>query len=131
MARMTSVLAFEKITQNGLLSLRRLQAYAWLYEHGPATAGEVARGLRQQRNDVASRLAQLRERGVAMEVGVQKDPVTGHENILWDVTDQLPLAIVRGTGPSRKELIKENLELRELLAKALARIQELKAKVQS
>jgi len=131
MARQTSAQAYQKIKDDGLLSRVRLKVYVWLYQNGPATAGVVGEGIDYNRNNTATRLSELRDLGVVRECGTQKDPTTDMEVILWDVTDQLPVAklIRKSATRSRKQLLAEIEYLKDLLRRALTRIEELKAKV--
>jgi hypothetical protein len=96
MVRQTSMDAYKSIKDNGLLSERRWQVYDVVFKHGPMTSGEAfghlnagvpLRNLTQSR----ARFTELRECGVFAEVGERDCKVTGHNAIVWDVTDRLPL----------------------------------------
>jgi hypothetical protein len=116
--RRTSIEVYREIEANGLLTERRFEVYRWLFHNGPATGGEVIVGISPQaRGSVLSqaraRLNELRERGVVEELGTTICRVTGHEVILWDVTDHLPVEpLGRVKGPTRKQLIEEIRRLR-------------------
>lgn len=91
MNRQTSLDAYRKNEASGLFSRRRWEVYTWLFQHGPATAGRIDRGIfgqRSNRNNTANRLKELRVMGVTQEVGEAKE-ITGETVILWDVTDAL------------------------------------------
>lgn len=93
--RRTSLDAFRKITQEGLLTKRRLEVYEALYHHGPCTASELAETLPGKQNrtigsNVHARLGELRTVGVAMELPPRTCSISGMKTIVWQVTDQLP-----------------------------------------
>lgn len=97
MTRQTSIATYRKIEQEGLLSLRRWQVYAVLFDIGPATGGEVFREMRKRystamptNSNTTTRLGELRNMGVAMELGTKVCEVSGQRVILWDVTAALP-----------------------------------------
>ncbi len=97
MVRQTSIQTYHKIMDDGLLSLRRGEVYEVLFRIGPATASEVFNeylktyGKRISTNGSGSRLSELRDCGVVQELGTKACSITGHNVILWDVTDQLPV----------------------------------------
>lgn len=91
MTRRTSYAAYMKIEANGLLSKARLAVYQELFQRGPMTAGELAESINMVRNNCATRLAELRDRGVVAEVGERECTVTHKNVIVWDVTDKLPV----------------------------------------
>lgn len=96
MARDTSIEAFNKIRDNGLLSKRRMQVYEYLFEHGPCTAKQVTGNLRQGLQDSGgynTRLSELRRMGVVKEVDKIVCPESGQKVILWDVTSNMPTEI--------------------------------------
>jgi len=86
MVRETSIEAFRQIEEEGLLSDRRFQVYSYLFRHGPCTGLQVSGGV----PGGWKRLAELRDLGVAREVGYTVCEVTGKTVLLWDVTDKLP-----------------------------------------
>lgn len=125
MVRRTSAIALEEIKKNGMLSRGALKIYEWLYHNGPATAGEVAKGIDYGRNNTSTRLSMLRQAGCTEGVGERKCQVTGFTVIVWDVTDQLPRKIKKGPpGKSKGQLQAERdwlfgecLRLKALLKK--------------
>lgn len=93
MKRKTSAEAFQKIKDEGLLSKRRLEVYETLYTYGPMTGMELLMRLKRTTNvdsQVRARLNELRELGVAEEVGEVRCSITKMHVIQWDVTDRLP-----------------------------------------
>ena len=97
--RETSLEAFRKIRDEGLLSERRFQVYATLYKYGPCTANELAKNFhlmnfnlaKNVNMNIVTRLGELRDAGVAREVRERECSVTGMRVIEWDVTDGLPV----------------------------------------
>ena len=130
MARLTSIRVYREIERNGLLSRRRWEVYKILFEHGPLTAIEVisrSGSLGGIRNGMGSRLSELRSVGAVYEVGTRRCSVTGHNVILWDVTDRLPLkAKPVALRKSRKKLEEENFKLRSLCRKLLDEVRSAK-----
>src|SRR5687768_4770729 len=91
--RQTSIQAYKKIQQNGLLSQNRLLVYRALYEWGPCTAGELSIHLMPMRHAaVSARLSELVRWKVAKEVGTKTCTKSGHTCLVFDVTDKLPVA---------------------------------------
>lgn len=102
MVRQTSIDSYNAIKENGLLSRRRWQFYDILFKYGPLTGGEAFQYLKQHHgiamptnSNTTTRLGELRNLGVAVELGTKKCPVTGQNVILWDVTPGLPREYIR------------------------------------
>lgn len=95
MARRTSVWAFRKILRDGLLSERRQEVYEYIYLHGPCSNKQITDALTKHthlRSDsFRPRVAELVKRRVVEQVGIEVDPGTKNEVILWDVTPDLPV----------------------------------------
>lgn len=104
--RRTSTDTYKQIKEEGLLSRMRWRVYSALFHDGPATAGELdVQGM--SRNNVATRMTELRELGVVRESGERACGSTGRNVILWRVSGRLPAK--RDTGKravSRKDLIR-------------------------
>jgi hypothetical protein len=90
--RRTSIEAYQAILSEGLLSRLRWFVYDLLYHHGPMTGNQLIDRVKTRKNTGAfnTRLSELRDLGVVYEVGEVKDPITGRQVILWDVTEKLP-----------------------------------------
>lgn len=86
--RLTSLLAYQEIRDNGLLSQRRWETYDDLYHHGPSTSRDVED--RTGDRNAHRRLLDLVEWGVAEKVGEVLCRKTGHQVTLWDVNSNLP-----------------------------------------
>jgi hypothetical protein len=99
MTRQTSVDAYHKIKDEGLLSARRWEAYDILFRHGPLTANELLAIAKQEDpsrswshlETLTKRLRELCQSGVADEVGTKICSITGMTVILWDVTAHIPV----------------------------------------
>lgn len=118
--RRTSLEAFDKIREDGLLSKTRLAVYDLLYFEGPLTGHEVDARLSNGSNRnpcYHQRLSELRDRGVAMEVGERQCSITGHKAIIWDVTEFLPQKPEKLKASSAGRLLsrREKDNLRQLL----------------
>ena len=111
MIRQTSVEAYRRIEAEGLLSAARWKVYNALYEFGPCTGGELFTRMSSQaiKGSVCARLTELRDIGVAAELGVKTCRMTGETAIVWDVTSALPRPLPKGIRQSSKEKI-ANLE---------------------
>jgi hypothetical protein len=121
--RKTSIEAYNQIKANGLLSALQFSIYAKLFDCGPMTQGELWNTYFQhmQRHSVAPRFAELKDRGVVMEVGERPCRVTGVSALVWDVTDRLPSAIAPKIGPAK--------ESDPLLVRILAKVDYLESKI--
>lgn len=103
--RETSIEAYNKIKDNGLLSKRRFQVYDILFEFGPMTANECFLKMKEYyavmgvitNSNTTTRLGELRDLGVARELGKRICSVSGNKVILWDVTDGLPVKFEKAT----------------------------------
>jgi hypothetical protein len=118
--RQTSIEVYRQMEREGLLSERRWEAYKILYEYGPMTSNEIFEKARlhgnpNYRHNTNARMTELRDLGVAVEVGTRECSVTGRTVILWDVTDQLPSRPEkREATPSKKDRRAAADELRGL-----------------
>jgi hypothetical protein len=105
--RSTSMAAYDYLVTNEILPERRREVYELLYLHGPGTSAEIIqhqlvgreiRALTQSR----ARFTELRDMGLIRELGEVTCRVTGHEAILWDVTERVnPLPLDRVVLPKR------------------------------
>jgi hypothetical protein len=121
MTRQTSIDAYHKIKQNGLLSKLRFDVYEYVYNSGPSTAKAIFKGLskqvvaagKEQPNSgvYTTRCSELRDLGVFMELPKIKCPDSGHMVIEWDVIKAaLPVAPTKKI--SRQEQTDNLKELR-------------------
>ena len=90
--RDTSIEAYIKIKENGLLSKRRFQVYDRIYHHGPETARQTLDGLNLRSNQTG-RFTELEELGMIKEVGKTNCEKTGFTVTLYDVTSKLPVKV--------------------------------------
>lgn len=121
MMRRTSIEARKTIEENGLLSKLKLETYEALFDYGPCSAGELflKAGWQHTKNNhnISSRLGELRDLGVVYEVTERPCNITGHEVIIWDVTEKLPNGKKLRSNGRRKQLEAENRIMREALKK--------------
>lgn len=94
MTRETSIEAYNKMKNEGLLSSRRWQVYDVLFKYGPMTTNELFKKLMGSSStnqpSLHSRLNELRKMGCVKELGTKVCTVTQMTVILWDVTSNLP-----------------------------------------
>lgn len=108
--RETSLEAYNRIKDEGLLSERRFEVYEITYLHGPGTAGELSQHThKQNRNNFATRLTELRKQGVVRECGERDCLVTGYNAIVWEVTDEMPIPFKRDSHSKFLDLTPEEL----------------------
>jgi hypothetical protein len=96
--RQTSLLAYDTIKQNNLLSKMQLTAYELLIRHGAATAKELARfaeenpGIigRMDSDSLHKRMSELKRLGAVVESGVRDCRITGRQAIVWELSGKLP-----------------------------------------
>lgn len=100
MPRSTSAAAFRQLIDSGRLSERREQVLTTLWEHGPLTGAELDAYATTGRGHWHKRLPELRDRGLAAEVGTRVCRVTGEEVIVWDaVLSATPQPLPRALKP--------------------------------
>ena len=116
----TCRLAYEQMSADGTLSKRRLEiACQMSREKTPKTAGELGKTLRTNRNNVATRLAEMTHLGVAEKVYERACTVTGKQCWTWQLTGKQPKGSVpKGeskTGLYKKERDAANVKVADLL----------------
>jgi len=111
--RQTSLEAYDYIISTGVIGKRQRQVYKALYIYGPMTANETYEVLSRQRgkslrfdSNTHARFTELREMGIAQELGTRTCKITGRNCILWDVTAHYP----------RKRSKRNSLSLKQKLA---------------
>lgn len=92
--RLTSLQAYNKIRNNGLLSKARFKVYECLSLNGPSTASEVLNKLSLPSNQ-SGRFTELNYLGVIAEKKTRKCKITGNTAIEWEVTNNLPIGKVK------------------------------------
>jgi hypothetical protein len=79
-----------------ILTARRWEVYAALYDFGPATRSELMPHVsKKAADDMSPRLAELRGQGVVREVGTRPCRVTGTRVIEWDVTKNVAVPVAK------------------------------------
>lgn len=123
MRRQTSIAVFRQIEAEGLLSTMRWNVYQTVFRHGPGSTNELAVKGGMRPHHVSTRLTELRDMGVVREVGTKTCSITGRNVICWDVTDKMPIPLVKTKGGKSVDVIsrlrervrvleQENLELK-------------------
>lgn len=91
--RQTSREAYAKLVQLRVLPQRRREVYSLIYAHGPGTSAELFSFTMAEKSmnvitQSRARFTELRNAGLIRELGTVKCRITGHQAILWDVTDE-------------------------------------------
>lgn len=92
MTRQTSIDSYNEMKASGVLGERQREVYNALCRYAPATGAElhrIAGFTRTNRYDVRARLSELRDAGMACEVGKRKCNVTGRRVIEWGVMPKI------------------------------------------
>lgn len=121
--RETSLEAYWAIREQGLLSMRRFEVYDVVFNHGPISADDVFKRLKEanacnRASSLTPRFAELKNFGVIFEYDQQKNQDTGMPNIRWKVTGKLP------EKPLKRESSKEKIKRLELKIKELEQVIE-------
>jgi len=128
--RNTSLVAYNKIKESGLLSRLRFQVYECMYHHGPLTAGEMwDRFFKpgKQRSSVASRFSELEVLGLFTVIDEVPCKYTGNLSNLYDVTDKIPAD--KQTLPNKKSNRQIILELRERIRELETEVNQLRSQL--
>ena len=86
--RQTSIVAYQEIRDNGLLSKRCWQTYDDLYHHGPSTSRDCEDRLGDR--NAHRRIKDLVDDEVAFDAGLVVCGKTGKTVHQWDVNSNLP-----------------------------------------
>ena len=97
--RETSLIAWKRINEAGLVGPFQLEVLNIVVKHGPITAGEAWKHYKEShpatnrgRNEVAKRIYELCVFGVVADTGLVKEcPVTKFQASLWEFTGNLPV----------------------------------------
>lgn len=132
MKRQTSLEAFKKIRDNGLLKGLRFKVYSILFASGPMTASEVAKLIPDHRiNSINPRFAELARLKVITITGERICEVTKMTALEWDVTDSLPVKDDKTAKPKSKieMLRKHNEEMKKEIARLETIVQNQQRKL--
>ena len=90
--RQTSIQAFYKVKESGILSKLRLKVYEIVCYHGPLTANEMRKYADSEANSgvFSTRLSELQRMGAVETVGKRPCNTTGHVALVWDITGDMP-----------------------------------------
>ncbi len=106
MARETSIEAYHRVKETGILSSLRLKVFEILCFHGPMTANEMRQFGDPNANSgvYSTRLSELREMKIVRESPKRPCKTTGYNAIVWDViTEGIPIKFENTNGTSQKE----------------------------
>jgi len=137
--RKTSLMAYNTIKDNGLLSLRRFEVYDDVFYNGPTTCRQTVKRIAGRKgasvsitySSYSSRFSELERSGVIEEVGKVIDAETGHLVISWDVTGRLPLTTKATKEEKLVSLRKECASLKKRFEIKLVKYKELKREVEA
>ena len=102
--RETSIEAYHRVKESGLLSELRLRVYEILCHHGPMTAGEMLEYTNKKiphSGVYTTRFSELQRWGAIKEVDKRPCKTTGFTAIVWGITGDLPVKPEK--TPTRKE----------------------------
>jgi hypothetical protein len=123
--RETSIEAYHKIKESGILSKRRWEVYDFVFLHGPTTIRRAVKHfsfLNGQEISITfssygTRFSELQRMGAIQEAGRVVDEDTGNTVMLWDVTNRIPVKFQPKESKDQKikRLEEELIELKESL----------------
>jgi len=87
--RTTSLVAYHTIKESRRLNDEQWRVYHHLFHEGPLTGAELDDALKKA--DAHKRVSELERAGVVREAGHKVNERTGMKNVLWDVTEHLPV----------------------------------------
>ncbi len=107
--RQTSIEAYHKIKDNGLLSKLRFIVYECIFRHQEITQSECWNLLKESHgiknsSHITPRFAELKNLGVIEEIGTRPCQISGRNCITWSTTGNLPVKFER---KSKDVIIKE------------------------
>jgi hypothetical protein len=111
----TSIAAYNKILENGLLSKKRLEVYREIFRYQPISINKLIMNLAKEGQNtgcITGRISELQALGVIEPWGTEIAP-TGHEVMLWRTTDNLPGKLPK--KKTRKQLEMEILRLTQIV----------------
>ena len=87
--RTTSLVAYHTIKESRRLNDEQWRVYHHLFHEGPLTGAELDDAIKKA--DAHKRVSELERAGVVREAGHKINERTGMKNVLWDVTEHLPV----------------------------------------
>ena len=117
MIRKTSIMAYNQIREDRLLSQKRLRVYEILFKHGPLTGAQVSEQYKQLYNTskysetIRNRLTELVKMNIVDELGITECPISKRKVILYDVNSNLPSKMpARKTRTQKKNDLIDTIE---------------------
>jgi len=97
MVRLISRQAYKEALDSGLISGMKEKVYKELYRHPNSTGSELyacfSYSSSSTSSNLTTRLGELRDMGVAEEVGSRKCKVTGQTATVWRLTNNYPIKL--------------------------------------
>ena len=106
--RRTSIMVYNQILNNGLLSEKRMQVYQIIYDKGQLTGSQVAEIFKskhpssQHSESIRNRITELVKQGAVEIVGTAPCPITKNTVSLFETTDNLPVKIEKKMTKNQK-----------------------------
>lgn len=109
--RYTSIEAYNKIKENGLLGRLQFKVYEHVFKNKPITQKKtcVSFGMRDERS-ITPRFAELRRYGVLRTCGEIACEYTGFTVDLWETTNELPVKTKQETNKAKIKRLSIALE---------------------
>jgi hypothetical protein len=121
--RTTSLVAYHAIKESRQLNDEQWRVYHHLFHEGPLTGAELDDALKKA--DAHKRVSELERAGVVREAGHKVNERTGMKNVLWDVTEHLPVKGRPARLPPKPSREDTSIAVGQLRHLAMASGQEL------
>jgi hypothetical protein len=137
--RLTTLEAYTKVKESGLLSELRLKVFEAVCTHDKLTASELRIKISGHQTNANSgvlgtRLSELERMGLIRTIGTRKCSISGYNALVWEVTGNMPIKLdKKKTIKQKKQEILENIEKLEKLADvdSLVIIFQIKKQIQN
>lgn len=107
--RPTSIEAYYKVKDSGLLSKLRFKVFEIICQYGPMTANEMRMYASPDVNSgvFSTRLSELERMRVVNVVGVRACKTSGYNAMVWDITGDTPIKLIPKKYKSKEQKKKE------------------------
>lgn len=88
--KQTSIDAYYKVMESGLLSKRRKQVYEFIFQNGPVSMHHTWRSIAPHlaTGGISTRFSELERMGLICASGYEMDIISKQRVVLWEITDQ-------------------------------------------
>lgn len=119
MRRSTTIEAYRKAEDSGLLSKLRLRVFKIVCDHGPATANELRAYFPSSSNSgvYMTRLSELERMSLVMIVDKRPCKITGNNALVWGITNNSPIKLpIRKTKKDKiKNVITDLVSIQNII----------------